>query len=79
MGGTSIPKIDLAVEYQGEQHFKPIEIFGGEKGFQENKERDKRKKMLCEANGIRLEYINYDQDMLERIKEIYIKYYPTKS
>ena len=72
-----IPELRLAVEYQGEQHFMPIEIFGGEKGFQNRKENDKRKKKLCVANGVDLEYISYNEDMLERIKEIYFKYYPS--
>jgi hypothetical protein len=70
-----IPDLKLAVEYQGEQHFMPIEVFGGEEGFQERKENDERKWKLCEANGINLEYINYDEDLLERVKEIYSKYY----
>ena len=72
-----IPDLKLAVEYQGEQHFMPIEIFGGEGGFQERKENDERKWKLCEANGVNLEYINYDEDLLERVKEIYAKYYPS--
>ena len=71
-----IPDLKFAVEYQGEQHFMPIEIFGGEEGFQTRKESDEIKKKLCEANGISLEYINYDEDLLERVKEIYYKFYP---
>lgn len=71
-----IPDLKLAIEYQGEQHFMPIELFGGEEGFKTRKESDERKKKLCEANGINLEYINYYDDLLEKVKEIYFKYYP---
>ena len=31
------------VEYDGEQHFKPIDFFGGELAFQHQQERDQRK------------------------------------
>jgi len=71
-----IPDLRFAIEYQGEQHFMPIEIFGGKEGFQTRQEADERKKKLCEANGISLEYINYDEDLLERVKDIYSKYFP---
>lgn len=71
-----IPDLKLAIEYQGEQHFMPIEVFGGEEGFQSTKERDIRKNELCKANGIMVEYINYDEDLFERVKQIYNKYYP---
>jgi hypothetical protein len=72
-----IPDLKLAIEYQGEQHFIPVELFGGEEGFQLRQESDERKKKLCEANGINLEYINYDEDLLERVREIYARYYPS--
>lgn len=51
-----IPRYNVAIECQGEQHFKPIEYFGGEENFQENIERDDRKRRLCEENGVRLLY-----------------------
>lgn len=58
-----IPDFQLAVEYQGEQHFKPIELFGGNEGFAQTTMRDQMKRTLAEQNGIRLEYISYDQDI----------------
>ncbi len=36
------PKYNIGIEYQGEQHSRPIEFFGGEEGFKATKERDKR-------------------------------------
>lgn len=51
-----LPKYNIAIECQGEQHFSPIEYFGGEEEFKIIKERDNRKKNLCSKNGIKLIY-----------------------
>lgn len=48
------PEIHLAIEYQGEQHDRPIEFFGGEDSFKDIKKRDRKKKRLCKRNGVRL-------------------------
>lgn len=61
---------DIAIEYQGKQHFEPVEIFGGEKSFKEQIKRDKLKKYLSDLNGIKLIYINYnDKITTELIKK----------
>ena len=44
------PKLNLAIEYQGAQHDRPIEFFGGEEAFEVLKKRDRRKKRLCKSN-----------------------------
>jgi len=49
-----IPRWRIAVEYQGQQHFEPVEFFGGEEGFELAKERDRRKKRLAKKNGVLL-------------------------
>ena len=61
-----IPYLEVGIEYQGKQHFEPVDYFGGEETFLQTIERDKRKKTLCEENGIRLIYVeeNYDLDSL---------------
>ena len=51
-----LPKYNIAIECQGEQHFMPIEFFGGEEKFNKTKNYDKLKKELCEKNGIELLY-----------------------
>jgi len=53
----------IAIEYQGKQHFEPIEYFGGEKHFAHQVERDKLKKKLSEENGVNLIYVNYWDDV----------------
>jgi hypothetical protein len=47
-------KLKLAFEYQGFQHYEPVEFWGGKKSFEEQLERDKIKKTICNAKGITL-------------------------
>lgn len=54
-----LPKYNIAIECQGEQHFKSIEIFGGEEAFQKRKEYDYIKKKLCDENKLAITYITY--------------------
>jgi hypothetical protein len=70
-----IPKYRIGVEYQGEQHQKPIDFFGGEEGFVKNKERDERKKRLFKENNSSLVEVfpNYNLDEVVLEIESYIK------
>lgn len=49
-----IPSKNLGIEYQGEQHYFPISLFGGEKGFLERKKLDDLKKEKCKKYNINL-------------------------
>lgn len=55
-----IPEINLAVEYQGQQHYEPVALFGGEEGFKNTRFRDERKRLLLEVNKVRLLEWRYD-------------------
>jgi hypothetical protein len=57
----------IGIEYQGKQHFEPIDFFGGEESFNKTKERDERKKDLCEKNNVHLIYYNYDEEISESV------------
>ena len=46
--------IDFLIEYQGKQHFEPIEYFGGEKAFNIQKDNDKKKKEYAKEHNIPL-------------------------
>lgn len=48
-----------AIEFDGDQHFRPIEYFGGEEAFINQQERDKRKTDYCNAHHIFLHRIPY--------------------
>ena len=49
-----IPDLNICIEMQGVQHYKPVEVFGGDSGFEETKIRDKIKRNFCINNGIEL-------------------------
>lgn len=57
-----IPSIQTGIEYQGVQHYKPIEFFGGEEGFDQRRELDEQKRQLCEEHDVRLIEWPYDAD-----------------
>ncbi|MBK8353740.1 MAG: hypothetical protein IPL21_19445 [Saprospirales bacterium] len=58
-----IEEIKVAIEYQGIQHFQPVKHWGGEEAFQKQKMRDKKKKKLCKAEGIKLVYFYHDEGL----------------
>lgn len=62
-----IPKLTLAFEYQGIQHFKPIKHWGGKKSLEQVKHRDKIKKRLCKQNNIKLIYIYYYEEISKEL------------
>lgn len=53
--------IKFLIEYDGEQHFKPIKIFGGVKKFNQNKENDKIKDTYCINKNLNLIRIPYTE------------------
>lgn len=65
-----IPEYNLAIEYQGIQHSRPVEFFGGESTFIQNQERDERKRRLCDDNGCYLIYAYPEDEHSEIIKRI---------
>lgn len=65
-----LPEFGVAIEYQGEQHYRPIDIFGGAPGFAATVERDERKRRICSFAGIQLECIRYDESVDGRIRQI---------
>ena len=50
---------EYIVEFDGEQHFKPIEYFGGQEYFETCQARDKRKNEYCKQNNIPIIRIPY--------------------
>ena len=58
-----LPKQQIAIECQGIQHFKPLEYFGGERGFNGTVKRDKLKRELCAENNVNLIYFTTLNDV----------------
>ena len=62
-----ISRLNIAIEYQGKQHFEPVDFFGGIDGFEKLKIRDAEKLELSKINGIKLVYINYWEDVNQEL------------
>lgn len=59
------------IECQGEQHFKPIEEFGGQKQFEIQIKNDLIKRDYAKAHNIPLLEISYKDKNIEKINEIF--------
>lgn len=68
-----LPEYNLCIEYDGIQHFKPIEYFGGEKAYLDLKKRDKIKNEFCKKHNIYLLRISYKQKNIEKIIEKHVQ------
>ena len=49
-----VPSLKTAIEFQGVQHYHPVDFFGGEEALKQRQELDEQKKRLCMENDIRL-------------------------
>ena len=66
------PELNIAVEYQGQQHYESIEFFGGDDAFKKNIQRDNLKRKKCLANNCDLIYVNKDyaiEDVISNIEK----------
>lgn len=63
-----LPKYRIAIEFDGKQHYEPMEYFGGLESYNRLKVNDKIKNDYCEDNFIELIRIRYDQ--IDRIYDI---------
>lgn len=64
-----LPDMNICIEYNGEQHYRPVKYFGGDKGFSLRLKRDKIKKDFCKKNNIILIEIKYDENIENKLKE----------
>jgi transcriptional regulator CtsR len=65
-----IEELKVVVEYQGDQHSRPVEFFGGAEAFEKTKQRDLKKWDRCRRNGCRLIYVYLGYDIFEVISQI---------
>jgi len=60
--------LNCLIEFDGKQHFEPVNHFGGEKGFKQRQHNDQIKNQYCKDNNIKLIRIPYwDFDNIEDI------------
>lgn len=69
-----IPDLGLAIEYNGQQHYYPIERFGGQRGFEATQQRDQDKRDKAREAGVTIIEFRYDEDIspervLQRIRD----------
>ena len=69
---------NLLIEYQGEQHYRPVEYFGGIEQFKIQQEHDRRKREYAKNNDINLLEIRYDQDVGTVLDEYFQTHSPLK-
>ena len=68
-----VPSKNLCIEYQGEQHYEPVDFAGkgiewAKMKFEENQEKDNIKRIFCKDNNINLLEIPYwDYENIEEI------------
>ena len=62
-----LPKQNMLIEYQGEQHYESNAYFGGEKQLELQQLHDKMKKDYAKANGYKLLELHYSLDTQEKV------------
>lgn len=62
-----LPDNNVAIEYQGQQHFIPVEAFGGLESHLSCVARDTIKREYCLKHNIRLIEIRYDERIQDRL------------
>lgn len=60
-----IPERRLGIEYQGQQHFHPVEAWGGIEALKALCRRDARKAKICLEQGVRLLTFDYTEPLTE--------------
>ncbi len=68
-----LPKHNICIEYQGQQHYHPIEYWGGKEKFEIYKNNDNIKKIFCNNNDIHLICLPYtlsNEEIKEKILNI---------
>ena len=68
-----IPNLKLAVEYNGPQHYLPIDLFGGVDGLVETQKRDDLKRKLSAANNVTLYEWSYTRPVNDAEVKIFIE------
>lgn len=57
------------IEYNGKQHYEPVDFFGGVDAFIDQQKRDNLKREFCKNKRILLFTIKYDENIQERLEE----------
>lgn len=66
-----LPEHSMCIEYNGVQHYKSVNYFGGDDKLKTQKEKDKIKELYCKNNDITLLLIKYDEDITNVLSSIF--------
>jgi len=73
-----LPEYNMCIEYDGIQHFEPIEYWGGLKNFEYIQKHDKIKNKYCKKHNIKLIRIEYNRKLNSKKILKKIEKYETK-
>lgn len=62
-----LPDYNVCIEYDGKQHFKPVEYWGGEWSLTELQIKDNLKNNYCKDKKIELIRINYTENIKRKL------------
>ena len=62
-----LPSYNTYIEYNGIQHYEPVDRFGGQQIFEKQIERDKYVRSYCNEQNIKLIEISYKDNIQEKI------------
>jgi Protein of unknown function (DUF723) len=62
-----LPEYNTCIEYQGRQHYEPIDFFGGANGLNSTLKRDKIKSEYCKENNIKLMIIKHSDNTIQSL------------
>lgn len=66
---------NILIEYQGQQHYKPVEYFGGIEQFKIQQQHDQIKRQWAKDNNYREIEIKYNQNIHEVLNTIFKDHY----
>ncbi|AIZ94631.1 hypothetical protein LfeInf_005 [Lactobacillus phage LfeInf] len=69
-----IPSQSILIEYQGIQHYQPIDHFGGDDQFTIQQKHDQMKLDYAKSHGYNLIAVPYTEDTLYKIKKYLLKH-----
>lgn len=64
-----IPSMNLCIEYDGEQHYRKVNYWGGEKGLRVRQIKDKIKNDFCKEKNIKLLRISYICNIIKKLEQ----------
>ncbi len=73
-----IPDQGILIEYQGIQHYQPIDVFGGEDQFKLQQKHDRMKADYAKSHNYHLIAVPYTEDTFSKIKKYLLHHGLTK-